>query len=165
MYGMPTECSLAASSHVAVVSGVGCDPSSSTSSSLSLSHRNLHCRRRVHHQRRRQCRPLPPLPAASRGTGMACPAPPTSRRCCSHRLHILPRALTSLALVANNDAMPTILSCSSTSDESAPPRTEEIVPLPSLPRPPSSPFALISTPPGMLPLKPCGVNDSTRVHP
>ena len=51
------------------------------------------------------------------------------------------------------------------SDESPPPRTEEIVPLPPLPRPPSSPFALISTPPGMLPLKPCGVNDSTRVHP
>ncbi len=29
-YGMPTECSLAASLHVAVVSGVGCDPPSST---------------------------------------------------------------------------------------------------------------------------------------
>ena len=71
----------------------------------------------------------------------------------------------SLALAANDDAMPSILSCSSTSNESAPPRTEEIIPLPPLPRPPSSPFALISTPPGMLPLKPCGIDDPTLVHP
>jgi len=61
--------------------------------------------------------------------------------------------------------MPNILSHSSTSDESAPPRTEEIDPLPPLPRPPSSAFALLSTPPGMLPLKHCGVDDPTRVHP
>ena len=124
-----------------------------------------HARQRVHHQRHRRRRPLSPLPAAGRGTGMACPAPPTSRRCRSHRLHILPRVLTSLTLAANDDAMPTILSRSSTRDKSAPPRTKEIVPLSPLPRPPSSPFALISTPPGMLPLKPCSVNNPTRVHP
>ena len=109
--------------------------------------------------------PSPPLPTASHGTGMACPAPPTSHRGCSRRLHILVRASTPLALAANDNAMPSILSRSSTSDKSAPPRTKEIIPLSPLPRPPSSPFALISTPPGMLPLKPCSVNNPTRVHP
>ena len=41
--------------------------------------------------------------------------------------------------------MPSILSLSSTSNESAPPRPKEIIPLPSLPRPPSSSF--FSSPP------------------
>ena len=43
VYRMPTECSLAASLHVAIVSGVGCDPPSSMSSSLSLLRCDLHC--------------------------------------------------------------------------------------------------------------------------
>ena len=69
------------------------------------------------------------------------------------------RALTSLALAANDDAMPSILSCSSTSGESAPPRTEEVVPLPPTPFVVASPLPFLpllppfpsSPPPGMLP--------------
>ena len=88
---------------------------------------------------------VPPLPTASRRTGMACPAPPTLCRRRSRCLHVLARALTSLALVANNDAMLSILSCGSMSNESAPPRTKEIISLPPLRQPPPSPFP--SSPP------------------
>ncbi len=101
-----------------------------------------HTHRRVCHQCCRRRHPLPPLPATSRRTGMACPGPLTSRLHRSRRLHILARLLTSLTLAANNDVMPSILSRSSTSDESTPLKTKEIVPLPPLPHPPSSPFPL-----------------------
>ncbi len=210
---MPAKCSLAASSRVAVVSGVGCDLPSSTLSSLSLSPRDFHHRPSPVSaaQRGPRIRPLmcslsPPLLMLPSPSSACCrsqlgehnlstslhitvvcgvvgcnppsltssllspsrsnlPAPPTLRHRRSRHLHVLATASTSHALAANDDAMPSILSSSSTSNESAPPRTKEIVPLPPLPRPPSSPFSLISIPPGMLPLKPCGINDPTRVHP
>ena len=252
---MPAERSLAASLRVAVVSGVGCNPPSSASSSLSLSPCNLHRRpsqvsaRRGPRTRPLTCSLLPPsstspsppsarcrsrlverslsasscvavicgvvgcdplssmLPlhrnlhrrpfplSASRGPrtrlstcssstpSSTSPSPPSARRqsqdrygmSCSSNLASLslpslssprPRkGVNVLALVASDDAMPSILSCNSMSHESPHPRTEEIFPLPPLPRPPSSPYPLISTPPGMLPLKPCSVDDPTRAYP
>ena len=90
-YGMPAERSLTTSSRVAVVSGVGCDPPSSSSSFLSLSRRDLHRRpspvsaRRGPRTRPSTCSlsppsstsPSPPLPAAGRGRRNAA-SPPAS---------------------------------------------------------------------------------------
>ena len=67
--------------------------------------------------------------------------------------------------------MPSFLSRSSASDKSAPLRTEEIIPLPptssiaASPLPLLPPFSFISTPPGILPLEPRGINNPMRAHP
>ena len=143
---MPAERNLAASSCITVVSGVG--------DAIGPPQRRRRCRRRAAISTVAYPRYLP---GADPGHPCACPAPLTSRHRRRHLLvHV--RASTSLALAANNDAMPSILSCSSTSDESAPhQRTEEIIPLPSMsfvvasPLPLLPPFPLISTPPCMVP--------------
>ncbi len=144
-YGMPAERNLAASSYVTVVGGVG--------DAIRTPQRRCHCRRRAAIST--VAYPRYP-PGADPGHACACPAPLTSRHR-RRRLLVHVRASTSLALAANDDTMPSILSRSSTSDESAPQRTEEIIPLPSMsfvvasPLPLLPPFPLISTPPCMVP--------------